>query len=76
MTALPTLDPEDSTDLDEMKKRLILVVDDSRLQRKILTSSLTRWGYEVVEAESGDEAIAICLKRNRNLSLAIGSCPG
>jgi len=39
--------------------RRILVVDDSRLQRKILTSSLKRWGYVVSEADSGDAALLL-----------------
>ncbi|MGB7319490.1 MAG: fused response regulator/phosphatase [Planktotalea sp.] len=38
----------------------VLIVDDSRLQRKILSVSLKRMGYEVREAESGHEALAIC----------------
>lgn len=40
-------------------KRKILVVDDSRLQRKILKSSLSRWGYEVLEADSGEAALSL-----------------
>ena len=38
----------------------VLVVDDSRMQRKILSSALTRWGYAVTQASSGTEALAIC----------------
>lgn len=38
----------------------VLVVDDSRLQRRILTSLLNREGYEVHEASSGQEALDIC----------------
>ena len=38
----------------------ILVVDDSRLQRKILVSSLKKWNYQVSEAASGDDAYALC----------------
>jgi phosphoserine phosphatase RsbU/P len=38
----------------------ILVVDDSRLQRKIVSANLTRWGYCVTEAASGQEALRIC----------------
>ena len=37
----------------------VLVVDDSRLQRRILAASLTRWGYEVFEAESGEKGLEI-----------------
>ncbi|MCX8507482.1 MAG: SpoIIE family protein phosphatase [Rhodobacteraceae bacterium] len=34
-----------------------MVVDDSRVQRKILSSQLARAGYEVIEAASGEEAL-------------------
>lgn len=37
--------------------RRVLVVDDSRLQRKILTGMLRKWGFEVLEADSGHEAL-------------------
>ncbi|MDK3017878.1 PP2C family protein-serine/threonine phosphatase [Pseudodonghicola flavimaris] len=41
--------------------RRVLVVDDSRLQRHILLSSLKKWGFaEVIEAESGEQAMEIC----------------
>ena len=35
----------------------ILIVDDSRLQRKILSSLLTRWGFDVLQAASGEDAL-------------------
>ncbi len=37
--------------------RKVLVVDDSRLQRRIVSSLLGRWGMTVVEAASGSEAL-------------------
>lgn len=40
--------------------RKVLVVDDSRLQRQILVTSLKRWGFEIFEACSGVEALEIC----------------
>lgn len=40
----------------------ILVVDDSPTERHILTELLTKAGYQVSTAESGDEAIA-CVKQ-------------
>ena len=56
--------------------RLVLVVDDSRLQRKILSSSLKRWGYEVVEADSGEAALAACKIRSPELVLSDWMMPG
>lgn len=44
----------------ENRARRVLIVDDSRLQRKILSSSVKRWGYEVLEADSGKAALEIC----------------
>lgn len=58
------------------EKRLILVVDDSRLQRKILSSSIKRWGYRVVEADSGEEAIRQCLEHKPELVISDWMMPG
>ncbi len=44
----------------EAAKIKVLIVDDSRLQRRILSASLARMGYEVREAESGAIALEIC----------------
>jgi diguanylate cyclase (GGDEF)-like protein len=39
----------------------VLVADDEAVSRRLLQSSLTRWGYEVVVAEDGDQASRILL---------------
>lgn len=44
----------------DTRPKTILVVDDSKLQRRILGSNLDAWGYEVFEAESGIDALEIC----------------
>jgi sigma-B regulation protein RsbU (phosphoserine phosphatase) len=49
--------------------RNVLVVDDSRVQLKILTASLKRWGYEALAAGSGAEALHLC--RNSPVDLVI-----
>lgn len=59
----------------EASKR-VLVVDDSRVQRRILSSSLKRWGYEVLEAESGQEALEICQDQQLDLILSDWMMPG
>lgn len=40
--------------------RPVLVVDDSRAQRRLLSRSLQKWGYETIEADSGEAAMEIC----------------
>ena len=42
--------------------RTVLVVDDSRLQRRILSAMLKRWGFEVTEASTGAEALELSKK--------------
>lgn len=56
--------------------RRVLVVDDSRLQRRILAGSLKKWGFQVIEAESGDVAIDLCRTMNPDLVLSDWMMPG
>lgn len=56
--------------------RPVLVVDDSKAQRKILQMQLTRWGYSVTEAASGDEALALCRSQNFDIVLSDWMMPG
>ncbi len=55
---------------------LVLVVDDSRLQRKILSSSLKRWGFRVVEAESGADALTLCRAEMPDIVISDWMMPG
>ncbi|MBV1925608.1 MAG: fused response regulator/phosphatase [Rhodobacteraceae bacterium] len=54
----------------------VLVVDDSRLQRRILVSYLKKWGFEILEAESGEQALEICAKTMPDLVLSDWMMPG
>lgn len=54
----------------------VLVVDDSSLQRRILTASLTRWGYRVTEATSGQEGLDVCQTDPPDLVLSDWMMPG
>lgn len=56
--------------------RQVLVVDDSRLQRRILVSSLKKWGFDVVEADSGEMAMDICTSNMPDLVLSDWVMPG
>ena len=48
----------------------VLIVDDSRLQRRILSALLKREGYEVVEASSGAEGLLACEAAEPDLILS------
>lgn len=48
----------------------VLVVDDSRAQRRLLTVSLERWGYQVAEAGSAEEGLALCEDRSFDIILS------
>lgn len=52
--------------MSSMVERLsrLLVVDDDDASRSLLTSVLENWGYWVVEARSGGEALALLQKRD------------
>lgn len=54
----------------------MLVVDDSRAQRKVLAMQLQRWGYSVVEAGSGEEALRLCATTEFELVLSDWMMPG
>lgn len=61
---------------DQASRRTVLVVDDSRLQRRILKASLTRWGYLVLEANSGGEALRICEQMAPDMVISDWMMPG
>jgi len=52
-----------------MTKGRILVVDDDRLVLAIVTHGLTQAGYEVVEADNGDDAILAARQQRPDLAL-------
>lgn len=45
---------------DPGRARQVLVVDDSRAQRHIVSMQLRRWGYLVTECENAAQALAVC----------------
>ncbi len=54
----------------------VVIVDDSRLQRRILASHLTKLGMSVVEADNGDDALAICAADMPDLAISDWMMPG
>lgn len=61
---------------DQGVVRKVLVVDDSRAQRRILSSYLARWGYQVFEAESGMDALTVCGENDIDLIVSDWMMPG
>lgn len=56
--------------------RHVLVVDDSRAQRRILSLALARGGYRVTEADSGISALALCQEAAFDVVLSDWMMPG
>ncbi len=54
----------------------VLLVDDSALQRSIISLTLEHHGFEVTEAASGREALEICKKSRPDLVLSDWIMPG
>ncbi|MFV0303625.1 MAG: PP2C family protein-serine/threonine phosphatase [Paracoccus sp. (in: a-proteobacteria)] len=56
--------------------RLVLLVDDSRAQRRVLSIQLQRAGYQVAEADSAREALEFCRRREPAIVLSDWMMPG
>ena len=52
-----------------MASELILVVEDNDKNRKLVRDVLTFKGYEIIEAESGEEGVRLAQERYPNLVL-------
>ena len=44
---------------DTKPKNRILIAEDDSVSRRVLQTFLVRWGYEVIVAEDGNQALAI-----------------
>jgi sigma-B regulation protein RsbU (phosphoserine phosphatase) len=56
--------------------RHVLVVDDSRAQRHMVTMQLNRWGYRVTECDSGQAALDLCRAQNVDIIISDWMMPG
>ncbi|MBC7738564.1 MAG: SpoIIE family protein phosphatase [Candidatus Saccharibacteria bacterium] len=54
----------------------VLIVDDSRAQRRILAVQLARWGYDLAEADSGEAALLLCQTVRFDIVLSDWMMPG
>ena len=54
----------------------VLIVDDSAMQRKILYAQLSKMGYRVTEADSGEVALDLCQAQRFDLILSDWMMPG
>lgn len=59
-----------------LSPRRVLVVDDSKAQRKVLSLSLMRWGYQVAEAATAEEALALARETDFDIVLSDWVMPG
>ena len=57
-------------------QRVALVAEDSNLQRRILSSYLRNWGYKVLEAEDGNQALEIYKQEKPELVISDWLMPG
>jgi two-component system, cell cycle sensor histidine kinase and response regulator CckA len=54
----------------------ILVVDDNKFLRIVVSKMLLRLGYEVLSADSGENGLSICLKNKFDIVLSDYEMPG
>jgi phosphoserine phosphatase RsbU/P len=78
---IPVTAPLSKIDLSEFEGasraiRNVLVVDDSRAQRHLIATSIRGWGFNVLHAASGEEALALCQRLEIDLVLSDWMMPG
>ncbi len=61
---------------DATAPQTVLVVDDSRAQRRLLHTYLRKMGHRVLEAQSGEVALAICQFEQPDLIVSDWVMPG
>ncbi|MCX7558267.1 SpoIIE family protein phosphatase [Sulfitobacter sp. F26204] len=65
-----------TTDAWHAGRHRILVVDDSRLQRRILSKTLSKWGFDVIETDTAERALEICAEHMPDLIVSDWILPG
>lgn len=72
----PVIRPEVEPAAVPAGRRVVMVVDDSRMQRHILRLQLEQAGYRVVAAASGQEALELCARAMPDIILSDWMMPG
>lgn len=65
--------PEGRVEVSDIR---VLVVDDSRAQRHILAMYLHRWGFDVLEAATAEQALALCSTERVDIVISDWMMPG
>jgi len=63
--------PDNAQDLIRGGHECILVVDDEELIRKLARAILERWGYRVLTASGGEEALALYQDHGKDIDLVL-----
>jgi phosphoserine phosphatase RsbU/P len=71
-----TLMPQEMPVAGSGTARHVLVVDDSRAQRHILSMQLRRWGYRVTESETAEKALDLCGTEDVDIVISDWMMPG
>lgn len=58
-----------------LQPQSVLIVDDAATWRKLLSGLLQQWGYDVYEAENGEQALAMLARHPINLLLSDWEMP-
>ena len=69
MNSVTADEHSDSSDSSDSSAGRILVVDDDRLVLATVSHGLTQAGYEVIDADNGDDAILLARKHRPELAL-------
>jgi response regulator NasT len=67
--ALRAVAPRDGREPTAMSKGKILVVDDDRLVLATVTHGLSKAGYDIIDADNGDDAILLARQHRPDLAL-------
>jgi len=73
---LTTTQPDEQVTPHRAAGLRVLIVDDSRAQRRILAVQLARWGYDIAEAGSGEAALVLCQVVRFDIVLSDWMMPG